>query len=119
MKRSTDSRLSRIPAVVAIGLVRLYRLTLSPVLHILGGPFAGCRYYPCCSEYSLEAYRRFGFVRGTLLTGWRLLRCGPWSRGGIDPVPEECWLTAFGRRQKDRGPRAATINPKQAETPHG
>jgi uncharacterized protein len=43
-----------------------------------------CKYYPSCSEYSSLAYREFGLLRGTVLTVWRLLRCNPWSRGGVD-----------------------------------
>jgi putative membrane protein insertion efficiency factor len=43
-----------------------------------------CKYYPTCSEYSSLAYREFGPIRGTWLTVWRLLRCNPWSRGGVD-----------------------------------
>ena len=43
-----------------------------------------CKYHPSCSEYSTLAYREFGLVRGTLLTAWRLLRCNPWSHGGVD-----------------------------------
>jgi uncharacterized protein len=43
-----------------------------------------CKYHPSCSQYSSLAYREFGLVRGTLKTVWRLLRCNPWSRGGVD-----------------------------------
>jgi putative membrane protein insertion efficiency factor len=43
-----------------------------------------CKYHPSCSQYSALAYREFGLVRGTLMTAWRLLRCNPWSRGGVD-----------------------------------
>jgi len=43
-----------------------------------------CRYHPTCSQYSSLAYREFGLVRGTLKTVWRLLRCNPWSPGGVD-----------------------------------
>jgi putative membrane protein insertion efficiency factor len=43
-----------------------------------------CKYHPTCSEYSSLAYREFGPVRGTALTVWRLLRCNPWSHGGVD-----------------------------------
>ena len=43
-----------------------------------------CKYYPSCSEYSSLAYREFGPIRGTVMTVWRLLRCNPWSRGGVD-----------------------------------
>jgi putative membrane protein insertion efficiency factor len=43
-----------------------------------------CKYHPSCSEYSSLAYREFGVVRGTMKTAWRLLRCNPWSHGGVD-----------------------------------
>jgi uncharacterized protein len=49
---------------------------------VAGAPV--CKYHPTCSEYSSLAYREFGLVRGTLKSGWRLLRCNPWSRGGVD-----------------------------------
>ena len=65
-----------------IGAIRLYRKTLSP--------FIGqqCRFEPTCSHYSEEAIAKHGALRGTILTVWRILRCGPWSKGGYDPVPE-------------------------------
>ena len=47
-----------------------------------------CKYYPTCSNYALQAIGRFGAVRGGLLSVLRLLRCRPWSRGGIDDVPQ-------------------------------
>ena len=43
-----------------------------------------CKYHPTCSQYALDALREFGLVRGTVLTGWRLLRCNPWGHGGVD-----------------------------------
>lgn len=51
-------------------------------------PLAGrrCRYYPTCSAYAAEAVREVGVVRGVLLAGWRLLRCNPWTAGGVDHV---------------------------------
>jgi putative membrane protein insertion efficiency factor len=60
--------------------IRLYQALVSPLL----GP--RCRYYPTCSSYAVEAIRSFGLLRGAVLAGWRLLRCNPWSRGGLDPV---------------------------------
>lgn len=45
-----------------------------------------CRYEPTCSSYAVQAVREFGILRGLVLAGWRLLRCNPFSHGGIDPV---------------------------------
>ena len=65
-----------------IGAIRIYRKTLSP--------FIGqqCRFEPTCSHYGEEAIAKHGALRGIILTVWRILRCGPWSKGGYDPVPE-------------------------------
>lgn len=69
----------------AIGGVRFYRRFLSP---LKGG--SCCRFTPSCSAYSLQAYQRFGFCKGTVLTIWRILRCHPFYRGPLyDPVPEK------------------------------
>jgi hypothetical protein len=68
-----------------IQLIRGYRFLLSPWL---GGH---CRFYPSCSRYALTAVERYGALRGSGLALRRLLRCHPWSPGGIDEVPEkEC-----------------------------
>ncbi|MFC5731233.1 membrane protein insertion efficiency factor YidD [Nocardioides vastitatis] len=64
-----------------MGLVRGYQLLISPLL----GPT--CRYYPSCSAYALEALRVHGAIKGTWLAVRRLLRCHPWSPGGVDHVP--------------------------------
>jgi hypothetical protein len=64
-----------------LGLIRLYQVTVSPLL----GP--RCRFYPSCSRYAYEAFRQHGTARGAWLTLRRLLRCHPWNPGGIDEVP--------------------------------
>ena len=58
--------------------IHAYRLLVSPLL----GP--RCKYHPTCSRYALDAIREWGAVRGLVLAAWRLLRCNPWSRGGVD-----------------------------------
>jgi putative membrane protein insertion efficiency factor len=64
---------------LGIGFVRLYQLLFSPLL----AP-GTCKYHPSCSQYAIDAMRQYGLVRGSLKAGWRLLRCNPWSRGGVD-----------------------------------
>lgn len=68
---------------VALGLIRLYQLTLSRVLP------PSCRFTPSCSRYGYEAIDRFGLVKGGWLTVKRVSRCHPFHPGGYDPVPEE------------------------------
>lgn len=79
--RRLGRELWHLPQNLLIGVIRLWRLLISP----LYGPT--CKYYPSCSAYGLEAVRRHGAVRGSALTVWRILRCNPWSDGGVDDVP--------------------------------
>ncbi len=65
-----------------LGLIRLYQLTISPLI----GP--RCRFHPTCSAYMAEAVKRHGVVRGLRLGAGRIARCHPWNEGGVDPVPE-------------------------------
>ena len=48
-----------------------------------------CKYHPSCSQYSVTAVRRYGILRGLILSAWRLLRCNPWSHGGVDFVEDQ------------------------------
>jgi len=68
---------------LAMGLIRLYQLTLSPLLP------PSCRFEPSCSHYAYQAIDRFGFFKGGWLAAKRLGRCHPFHPGGFDPVPEE------------------------------
>jgi putative membrane protein insertion efficiency factor len=86
MTRATRLRrawwLSGVPArALLIGSIRVYRRTLSGML---GGQ---CRFHPTCSHYGEEAIRVHGALKGSALAAWRIARCGPFSRGGIDEVP--------------------------------
>ena len=67
---------------VMIRGIRLYQQYLSP----LKGNIR-CPYMPSCSQYAIEAVQKYGAVKGGLLASWRILRCNPLSKGGIDPVP--------------------------------
>ncbi len=73
-------------AVIRV-LIRIYQKLISPVLHVLGGPFAGCRYNPSCSRYFLQAVEVHGPWKGSWLGIRRILRCHPWGPHGYDPVP--------------------------------
>ena len=71
-------------AFVAVFLapIRLYQRFISPALP------RRCKYEPTCSAYAVDAVRELGVIRGSILAGWRLLRCNPWSHGGWDPVAD-------------------------------
>lgn len=75
------TRLNALPRAAARMLIRVYQLLLSPLL----GPH--CRFYPCCSNYALEAVDTHGCCKGLCLAAKRILRCHPFSSGGHDPVP--------------------------------
>jgi hypothetical protein len=74
---------------IALGLLRAYKLVVSPVLHALVGPFGGCRFHPTCSIYAAGAVRQHGLVRGGCLAARRICRCHPWGGCGHDPVPTQ------------------------------
>ena len=72
----------RLPRAALIGLVRVYRLLLSPWVG------QSCRFTPTCSAYAIQALDKHGAIVGTGLAGWRILRCNPWCHGGCDEVPD-------------------------------
>ncbi|WP_396932441.1 membrane protein insertion efficiency factor YidD [Mycolicibacterium sp.] len=74
--------MSHLPARVVIFLVELYRHTISPLR------LPTCRFTPTCSQYAVDALTEYGLIRGSWLTVIRLGKCGPWHRGGWDPIPE-------------------------------
>ncbi|MFL5931170.1 MAG: membrane protein insertion efficiency factor YidD [Gaiellaceae bacterium] len=74
-------------------LVRGYQRALSPLLG------DRCKYHPTCSQYAVDALREHGALRGTVLAAWRVLRCNPWSAGGVDHAHDQ---TLFRRRAEER-----------------
>jgi len=66
---------------LVLGMLRQYKRWISPALA------PSCRYVPTCSEYAMEAIDRYGMLRGGVMAAWRLLRCHPFVKGGLDPVP--------------------------------
>jgi uncharacterized protein len=72
----------RLPARVVIFAIELYRTYVSPMR------LPTCRFMPTCSQYAVDALTEYGLVKGSWLTAARLAKCGPWHRGGWDPLPE-------------------------------
>lgn len=70
---------------VLLAILAFYRRWLSPAVHSLG--VGGCKFQPTCSEYAVRAIAMHGPLRGSAFTLWRILRCHPFSRGGLDQVP--------------------------------
>jgi uncharacterized protein len=81
-ERSAGRLASALRSVVT-SPVRVYQRVISPGLP------ARCKYYPSCSEYAVQAVRSYGVFRGIVLAAWRLLRCNPWSHGGVDFVEDQ------------------------------
>lgn len=71
----------RAPGRLVVLAIRGYQRWVSPMRP------PTCKYYPSCSQYAVIAVGRHGLLRGSTLAAWRLLRCNPWSRGGVDDVP--------------------------------
>ena len=63
-------------------LIRQYQRTLAKAM-----PEGTCRFYPTCSHYGYEAIETYGAVRVSAMAFWRVMRCNPWNKGGLDPVP--------------------------------
>jgi putative membrane protein insertion efficiency factor len=78
-----------------IVLIRGYKRFISPLLG------DNCRFYPTCSSYAIEALQVHGVCKGLVLAAWRILRCNPFCKGGLDPVP----------------PKGAWRNPPRAAAP--
>lgn len=72
-----------LPRTIAVAPLRFYQRAISPAIP------RRCKYHPSCSEYAVTAIRRFGILRGLVLAAWRLLRCNPWSHGGVDYAEDQ------------------------------
>ena len=91
----------RLMKYVLIGLLRAYRLLISPLYGQV------CRYHPSCSAYALDAVTEHGSIRGSWLAVRRLARCHPWAAGGYDPVPSR-------KTRPDHAPLVGAAHRKEA-----
>ena len=90
---------TRVAGVLHAWLVNLFLLPLRAYQRLISPALAPrCKYYPTCSAYAEQAVRELGIVRGTILAAWRLVRCNPFSNGGLDPLEER---TFFRERDHD------------------
>ncbi|KAJ0962450.1 hypothetical protein J5N97_030278 [Dioscorea zingiberensis] len=79
-KESRDEEVKDLGVRAALSMLKFYKREISPLLP------SSCRYVPTCSgEYSMEAYKKYGVAKGTILTAWRLCRCNPLGGSGFDP----------------------------------
>lgn len=83
--------MSAVARRVARAPIDVYSRFVSPALP------RRCRYEPTCSRYAAQAIMEFGILRGLVLAGWRLLRCNPWSGGGLDPAHQQRLFRASPR----------------------
>lgn len=81
-------------------VIRAYQRWISPAFP------RRCKYEPTCSRYASEAIRELGPVRGSIVTGWRLLRCNPFGKGGIDDVADR---SLFRNHAHDHGHKSGNV----------
>ncbi|KAM0991268.1 hypothetical protein ACFX13_009808 [Malus domestica] len=74
-----DKEVDNLGVKAALSLLKFYRREISPLM------LKSCRYVPTCSEYSMQAYKKYGFAKGSILTAWRICRCNPLGGTGYDP----------------------------------
>jgi putative membrane protein insertion efficiency factor len=79
---------------IGVALVYAWRYSLG-----LLTPAGTCKYHPSCSQYAVDAFRSHGLLKGGILAGWRILRCNPWSHGGVDHAAD---ATFFRRSDTKR-----------------
>jgi uncharacterized protein len=84
------------PRYLGIAAVYCWRWTFGLFLT----PPGTCKYHPSCSQYALDALGEFGLIRGSALAAWRLLRCNPWSHGGVDYAREQTMFPLLRSRKK-------------------
>jgi uncharacterized protein len=94
-----------------IAPIRAYQRWISPALA------PRCRYYPTCSAYAVQAIRELGPVRGAILAGWRLLRCNPFSHGGVDELSDRK-LFRNAPTRSERAARTAPPRPGGSSSAH-
>ncbi len=86
MTNKTVNFILFLPRIPILFLIKLYQRTISPDHGWFKSAFPQgyCKFYPSCSEYGYQTIKNNGLVVGLLKTSWRILRCNPWGKGGVD-----------------------------------
>ena len=92
--------------------IKIYQKWISPMF----GP--RCKYYPSCSSYAVTAIENYG-VKGVGMSLWRLVRCNPWSHGGVDYVPIKEEKNLNQNKAKNNGNKDKEIEKKEKVTVNG
>jgi putative membrane protein insertion efficiency factor len=104
----------RILIAIMLAPIRLYQRWISPAIA------PRCRYYPTCSAYAVEAIRELGPIRGTVLAGWRLLRCNPFSHGGVDELSDRrLFRSTLTRSERAHRPPQSSRTPRSHQPTAG
>ena len=105
----SSSSVGRACAGALVFLIQLYRHMVSPLRP------ATCRFVPTCSQYAADALTEYGLIRGGWLAAARLAKCGPWHRGGWDPIPERLPGSRASRAEFESAGNAWGAPAKQGE----
>jgi uncharacterized protein len=100
VKRSSPTLPARLAALLREAFLlplHAYRAVISPNLA------PRCRYYPSCSTYALQAVRELGVIRGSVVAAWRVVRCNPWSKGGVDELADRRLFCAHEQEPSEPG----------------
>ena len=104
--------MKRFLSALLIAPIRLYQRWISPAIA------PRCRYYPTCSAYAVEAIRELGPIRGPILAAWRLLRCNPFSHGGVDELSDRRLFRNTPTRSERAERRSAPTRPPAGGSTH-
>lgn len=109
-KKFQTMKISDLGKKIFIFPIRVYQKIISPVLHLI--PCSGCRFCPTCSEYTIQAIKKFGVLKGCLQGFCRILRCQPLCKGGFDEVPEKFQFTKLFSQNAPDSKKGVDEKPK-------
>lgn len=96
-------KIKDIPKEFGKGMIKIYQKTLSTDHSFWARPdvYRACIHYPSCSQYTYDAVDKFGLVKGSVMGGFRIMRCNPYTKHRIDPVPDKFSIKANPQEKED------------------